>query len=101
MTGASESHLRAGDLDIRRRRLRFRAWRRGMREMDLLMGGFVDAEVEALEARDIAELEQLLDLPDDELFRWLCGLESVPSERDTPLFQKIRAFHSHDGPTNL
>lgn len=84
--------------DIRRRRIRIRAWRRGMREMDILMGGFVDARLHALTAGELDELERLLDLPDDELFRWLCGAEAPPTERDTPLLAQIKAFHTHEGP---
>lgn len=102
MTEATQSHDQAlGDLDIRRRRIRIRAWRRGMREMDLLLGGFVDAELDRLDAAEIAELEALMDLPDAKLFSWLCGAERAPSEFDTALFRKIAAFHSHEGPIHL
>jgi antitoxin CptB len=86
------------DDDMRRRRIRVRAWRRGMREMDILMGRFVDARVEALPAAALAELEALLDLPDDAVYRWLSGAEQPPAERDTPLLRQIIDFHRHDGP---
>ncbi len=86
------------DDDMRRRRIRVRAWRRGMREMDILMGRFVDARIEALPAEALDELEKLLDLPDDAVFRWLSGAEPAPPERDTPLLRQIIAFHTHDGP---
>lgn len=86
------------DDDTRRRRIRVRAWRRGMREMDILMGRFVDARVAALPTEALAELETLLDLPDDAVFRWLSGTEAPPVERDTPLLRQIIAFHRHDGP---
>jgi antitoxin CptB len=83
---------------MRRRRIRVRAWRRGMREMDILMGRFVDARVEALPGAALAELEALLDLPDDAVYRWLSGAEQPPAERDTPLLRQIIDFHRHDGP---
>ncbi len=83
---------------MRRRRIRVRAWRRGLREMDILMGRFVDARVEALPAEALAELESLLDLPDETVYRWLSGTEAPPVERDTPLLRQIIAFHRHDGP---
>lgn len=86
------------DDDMRRRRIRVRAWRRGMREMDILMGRFVDARVEALPTEALAELETLLDLPDDAVYRWLSGAEQPPAERDTALLRQIIAFHRHDGP---
>ena len=86
------------DDDMRRRRIRVRAWRRGMREMDILLGGFVDARVETLPAQALDELEALLDLPDAAVFRWLSGAEQAPAEHDTPVLRQIIAFHQHDGP---
>ena len=66
--------------------------------MDILLGSFVDARVEALPAEALAELEFLLDLPDDAVYRWLSGAEPPPAERDTPLLRQIIAFHRHAGP---
>ncbi len=86
------------DLDIRRRRIRIRAWRRGMREMDILLGGFVDAELENLDAAELSAFEALLDVDDATAFRWFSGAERPPAEHDTPLFRKIAAFHTHEGP---
>ncbi len=86
------------DDDMRRRRIKVRAWRRGLREMDILMGRFVDARVDALPAEALAELETLLDLPDEAVYRWLSGAEPAPAEHDTPLLRQIMAFHRHDGP---
>ncbi|WP_457797794.1 FAD assembly factor SdhE [Methylocystis sp. S23] len=86
------------DLDIRRKRIRVRAWRRGMREMDILMGGFVDARLAGLDEPALDELETLLDLPDEELWRWLSGAEAPPPARDTALLRQIMEFHRHEGP---
>ena len=85
------------DDETRRKRIKIRAWRRGMRELDILMGGFVDARLAELSAAECAELEDLLDLPDAELLSWLSGA-TPPAERATPLLQKIIAFHTHAGP---
>ena len=86
------------NLAIRRKRIKIRAWRRGMREMDILMGGFADARLEFLDEDEIAEFETLLDLPDDEVFRWFSGAAPTPPERDTPLLRQIAAFNAHAGP---
>jgi antitoxin CptB len=80
------------ELDIRRRRIRFRAWRRGLRELDILLGGFVDAAVGSLDAIEIAALESLLDAEDEDVYRWLSRTAPVPPVHDTPLFRKIIAF---------
>ncbi|HTO78575.1 MAG TPA: succinate dehydrogenase assembly factor 2 [Methylocystis sp.] len=86
------------DSDIRRRRIKIRAWRRGLRELDILLGGFVDARVEVLTADELVEMEALLDLQDAELLSWLSGVAAPPPERDTALLRAIIAFHTHEGP---
>jgi antitoxin CptB len=83
--------------EIRRKRIRVRAWRRGMRELDILLGNFVDARVATLNPAALEALEALLDLPDAELLSWLAGAKP-PSEHDTELFREIIAFHTHAGP---
>ncbi|WP_442756251.1 succinate dehydrogenase assembly factor 2 [Methylocystis sp. JAN1] len=90
--------FRLSESDIRRRRIKIRAWRRGMRELDILVGGFVDARVDALSDAELDEMEALLDLPDAELLSWLAGGAPPPPERDTALLRAIIAFHTHDGP---
>lgn len=84
-------------LDDRRKRLRFRAWHRGTREMDLVLGRFVDANVAALSDDEIAALEVLMEVPDPELYLWIAGTADVPSNYDTAIFRKVVAFH-RNGP---
>lgn len=62
----------------RRQKLRFRAWRRGFREMDLLMGSFADQKIGALSVEELDEFERLLATPDWEVYAWLIGQKSVP-----------------------
>ncbi len=85
-------------LDERRRRILFRAWHRGTREMDLLMGRFADAELGALPDGDLDDLELLMEAPDRDVFSWLSGEFETPDNYATPVFRKVRAFHSHDAP---
>jgi antitoxin CptB len=89
------------DREVRRRRIRFRAWHRGTREMDLLMGGFADAELAGLSDAELDQLEHLLDLPDPQVFAWLAGMEDVPAEEQTALFDKVRAFRVHEAPLHV
>jgi antitoxin CptB len=81
------------DFDIRRRRLRFRAWHRGTREMDLLLGRFADAEVAKLDEQSMASFEALLEVPDPDLYNWITGTEETPAPYDTPLMRRLRDFH--------
>jgi antitoxin CptB len=80
-------------LDPRRRRLKFRLWHRGIREMDLVLGGFADAELAGLNDSHLTEVEGWLDVPDQQMFAWVNGAESPPPDVDTPLFHKLRTFH--------
>lgn len=80
-------------LDDRRRRILFRARHRGMREMDLILGGFADAELAALSDAELAAFEDLLEPEDQKVFSWVSGTEPVPAEFDTELFRKICTFH--------
>ena len=86
------------NLDTRRRRLRFRAWHRGTREMDLLMGRFADSELGSLPEAEIDQLELLMEAPDRDVFSWLTGELELPGNYDTTVFRRLRAFHSHESP---
>ena len=57
----------------RRNKLKFRAWRRGFREMDMLIGSFADATLGSLDAAGLDEFERLLNVPDWEVYAWLIG----------------------------
>ena len=81
------------ELDVRRRRLRFRAWHRGTREMDLLLGRFADAEMARLDEHDIGVFEALIEVPDPDLYNWITGAEETPALYDTPLLRRLRDFH--------
>jgi antitoxin CptB len=97
----SGTTLSSEGLDERRRRLLYRVWHRGMREMDLLMGGFADANLTSMSEEDIADFERLSERQDQELLSWLVGSVPVAPECNTPIFNRLRAFHSHQGPINV
>lgn len=80
-------------LDARRRRLLFRAWRRGVREMDLIVGRFADAYVGTLDEAALDDFERLIEVPDADLYAWIVGAENVPTPYDTALLAKLRMFH--------
>jgi antitoxin CptB len=77
-----------------RRRILFRSWHRGMREMDLILGRFADAEVATLSKSELADFEHLLEVPDRDLFSWITGESTPPVAYHTPLFRRILAFHN-------
>jgi antitoxin CptB len=81
-------------LDARRRRARFRAWRRGTREMDLLLGRFADAYIATFTDSDLAVFEALLERPDPDLFDWITGPEPDIPGSAPPILYAIRDFHA-------
>ena len=83
--------LSSAGLDPRRRRILFRAWRRGLREMDLALGQFADAHLTELDDEEMAEFERWLDLPDPDILGWITGETPTPERFDTPLFARLRA----------
>ncbi len=84
--------------DARQRRILFRSWHRGMRELDLVLGRFADAEIAGLCESDLADYELLLEAKDRDLFSWLTGEAEIPTFYNTKVFRKIRAFHRLTGP---
>jgi antitoxin CptB len=80
------------DLDARRRRIRYRAWHRGLRELELLMGPLVNEQIDTFDTRDIADFEALLDENDQTVLGWLLGDAPPAPGFDTPVFARLRAF---------
>ena len=80
-------------LDPRRRKLLFRCWHRGMREVDLIMGRFADAAVDELSDDELAEFERLIEVPDHDVLAWVTGEAAVPAAYYTPLFRRLRDFN--------
>jgi antitoxin CptB len=93
MTGTTRS---SGGLDDRRKRLLFRCWHRGTREMDLILGRFADAEIAGLSDDDLSRLEALLEVPDPDLYAALIGDKPLPAEYAGALFERIRTVRAVD-----
>lgn len=78
-----------GPADARRKRLRYRSWHRGMKEMDLILGPFADRHLTGMTAAELDAFEALLELSDPDLYDWICRREPVPPERDCALLRTL------------
>lgn len=82
------------DVAMRRRRLKYRAWHRGTKEMDLVLGPYADAHADRLGAGELTRLETLMDEEDTDLLKWVMGQEPVPDGVDGALLAEIIAFRT-------
>ena len=78
--------------DIRLKKLRFRAWHRGFREADLILGPFADRHLAGLDAAELDAFEALIDQPDPDLYAWIIGKAEAPATFAGPMLEQIRAF---------
>jgi antitoxin CptB len=72
-----------------------------MREMDLILGRFVEACLPSLPDDQLDDLEFVLEWPDPDLFAWIAGLRKAPSQADTPMLKRIAAFHRGGSERNI
>lgn len=80
-------------LDDLRKKLIFRSWHRGTREMDLVMGRFADAHVAGMNADELRMYEELLTENDPDLYNWLTGKELTPERCDHAVMRAMCDFH--------
>lgn len=89
MTGTTRS---SDGLDDRRKRLLFRCWHRGTREMDMILGGFADAKIADLSDGEVADLERLIELPDPDLYAAFSGAQPLLPDYADGIFVRIKQF---------
>ena len=82
----------ADNLARRRKRLLFRSIRRGMRESDLILGGFAKQHVDGMGAEQLGRFETLLERNDPELMAWITGTQPVPAEFDHDVMNLLQNF---------
>lgn len=84
-------------LALRRKRIRYRAHHRGIQEMDIILGGYADTRLAAMDEDMLERLERLMDAPDVDLFAWISGQSPLPPEADRDLVTAIRRFQLERG----
>ena len=80
------------DKDARLKKLKLRAWRRGFREADLILGPFADRHVADYSDAELDAFEHILDQPDQHLYDWILGREEPPAGVDPAIMSQIRIF---------
>ncbi len=80
-------------IEFRRKRLRFRSWHRGTRELDLMLGRFADAHVPHMTADQLDRYEALLASADPDVYGWISGAKPVPAPYDSDVMKLIKNFN--------
>lgn len=78
-------------VESRLKRLKMRSWRRGTKEMDMILGPYADAHLAGMEAARLDLYEVLLEENDQDLYPWISG-QTAPPERLAPLLAEIGTF---------
>lgn len=78
--------------DTRLKKLKYRAWHRGFREADLILGPFSEKHVASLTPDQLDVFEILLEQPDQDLYEWIVEKTPTPAEFDGELMDLIKAF---------
>lgn len=90
-TGASDV-AGAAALDPRRKRALWRAWHRGTREMDLIMGRFADREIGTVSEAELVGFENLLEMQESDVYAWVTGREARPDGVEGELVERMKAY---------
>jgi antitoxin CptB len=77
--------------EARLKRLAMRSWRRGTKEMDLILGPFANAYLAGLPEAELQLYDRLLEENDQDLMAWIFG-QTIPPDWAAPLLTRITAF---------
>lgn len=77
------------DVEKKRKRLIYRSWHRGTREMDLLMGSFADKHIPGFSEDELSQYEEILGYSDPDLYNWISGREGCPSNVTGVVMEKL------------
>ncbi len=78
--------------DTRLKKIGFRAWHRGFREADLILGAFADLRLPTMSDAELDLFEGLLEQEDHDIYDWIVGRQPTPPEFDNPIMNEIKAF---------
>ncbi|WP_139839668.1 succinate dehydrogenase assembly factor 2 [Oceanibacterium hippocampi] len=83
------------DIEIRRKRIYYRATHTGMKETDLMLGRFSRRYLSEMDHHLLDLLEALMDAGDPNIYAWISGRVPVPPEYDTELMARLKEFEVH------
>lgn len=79
-----------------RKKLYWRSIRRGMKESDLMLGGFARQNLAILSDAEVAEFEAILSLFDADFINYITDKKPIPDDLNTPVFHAIKNFKPYE-----
>lgn len=79
-------------VELRRKKLLHRARYRGFKEADILVGGFAEEALPAMNTAELDAFEQILSANDQEIYAWVTGNAAPPPDVDVGMIARMRAF---------
>jgi antitoxin CptB len=73
----------------RRKQILYRANHRGIKEMDIILGGYADAHVMSMSGAELNQFEAIMNEHDRDLLMWFTGEVVPPDHMCTPMFEAI------------
>lgn len=80
------------EVETRRKRLRYRSWHRGTKELDLLLGSFAERHLDRLSPDQLDRYEAILEADEHDIYAWIAGRRAVPPAHDNDVMAMILAF---------
>ncbi len=75
--------------EAKRKRLQFRSWHRGTRELDLIMGTFADRILPELSDAELDLYDDILTHPDPDLYNWITKAEDIPANYMNVVMERL------------
>lgn len=79
-------------IEIRRKRLKFRSWHRGIKEADILLGSFADQFLDQMSVEELDVYENLLREADSDLVAWITDERQPPEEHNSKVMKKLQSI---------
>lgn len=76
-------------IDKKRKRLIFRSWHRGTREMDIIMGSFADKHIPTFNEEQLDIYDDILSIPDPDIYEWICEREQPPANTQSDVLTML------------
>lgn len=85
------------DLIKRKKVLKYRANHRGIKEMDIVLGTYADKYLDGMDKAGLDQFEELINIPDQDFFRYLTNQEDIPEEYNNDIMKTIKSFRFTPG----